>query len=111
MIDYPKIYAVDFDGTLSLGERYPTIGQPNKPLIAFLRERQQEGDRIILWTCREGEYLTAAVQFCRENGLIFDAVNDNTRENQKAFGNNCRKVFAHYYIDDRNLMKEEWQNV
>ena len=111
MIDYPEIYAVDFDGTLSLGERYPTIGQPNKPLIAFLRERQQEGDRIILWTCREGEYLTAAVQFCRENGLIFDAVNDNTRENQKAFGNNCRKVFAHYYIDDRNLMKEEWQNV
>ena len=55
--------------------------------------------------------MTAAVQFCRENGLIFDAVNDNSRENQEAFGNNCRKAFAHYYIDDRNLMKEEWQNV
>ena len=34
--------------------------------------------------------------------MEFDAVNDNVRENIEHFHNNCRKVFANYYIDDRN---------
>lgn len=61
MIDYPEIYAVDFDGTLNLAERYPELGEPNRELIKFLREKQKQGDKIILWTCREGELLEAAV--------------------------------------------------
>lgn len=108
MIDYPEIYAVDFDGTLNLADRYPELGEPNRELIKFLREKQRQGDKIILWTCREGELLEAAVLFCMEHGLAFDAVNDNTEENKAHWGNNCRKVAAHYYIDDRNLFRQEW---
>lgn len=99
---YPKIYAVDFDGTLNLGAQYPEIGKPNRELFEYLIRRQESGDRIILWTCREGDLLEPAVKFCRENGLTFDAVNDNIRENISYWGNNTRKVFADYYIDDRN---------
>lgn len=47
--------------------------------------------------------MKSAVKFCRRYGLIFDAVNDNLPENVAYFGNNCRKVYAHYYIDDKNL--------
>lgn len=98
-----KIYAVDFDGTLNLAGTYPELGEPNIELIAYLRERRQAGDKIILWTCREGALLKSAVKFCKNYGLEFDAVNDNLRENTQCFGNNSRKVFADYYIDDRNI--------
>ncbi len=100
--NYAEIYAVDFDRTLNLAETYPQLGEPNRELIAFLKERQQAGDKVILWTCREGDLLKSAVKFCKNYGLEFDAVNDNVRENIEHFNNNCRKVFADYYIDDRN---------
>ena len=103
---YREIYAVDFDGTINLG-KYPELGDPNIELIQFLRSRQQAGDKIVLWTCREGERLEEAVEYCRNRGLEFDAVNDNDRENIEFYGNNCRKVFAHHYIDDRNMNMEE----
>lgn len=50
---YKKVYAVDFDGTLCRGTRFPKIGTPNFYLFEFLKEKQKEGDIIILWTCRE----------------------------------------------------------
>ncbi len=100
---YSEVYAVDFDRTLNLAETYPQLGEPNRELITFLKERQQAGDKIILWTCREGDLLKSAVKYCRNYGLEFEAVNDNLKENIEQFNNNCRKVFADYYIDDRNV--------
>ena len=97
-----KTYAVDFDRTLNLAEEYPQLGEPNRELIAYLKSRQQEGDKVILWTCREGDLLKSAVKFCKRYGLEFDAVNDNLRGNIEHFNNNSRKVCADYYIDDRN---------
>lgn len=99
---YSEIYAVDFDGTINLSETYPQLGVPNLELIDFLKSRQQSGDKVILWTCREGDLLKSAVKYCKNYGLEFDAVNDNIRENTEQWNNNCRKVFADYYIDDRN---------
>ena len=106
-MDYPKIYAVDFDKTLNMAGSYPDLGEPNTALIEILKEKQAAGDKIILWTCREGELLNQAVEYCKKHGLEFDAVNDNLPENIEFFGNNCRKVWAHHYIDDRNW-KPEW---
>ena len=37
-----------------------------------------------LWTCRAGEALSKAVEWCREHDLEVDAVNDNLPENAKA---------------------------
>lgn len=102
MTEFNQIYAVDFDRTLNLAETYPQLGEPNIELIDFLKRRQQAGDKIILWTCREGALLKSAIKYCKNYGLEFDAVNDNIRENIEHFNNNCRKVFADYYIDDRN---------
>ncbi len=105
-MDYAEIYAVDFDGTLNLADTYPELGEPNAELIEFLKERRAAGDKIILWTCREGELLKAAVKYCNNYGLFFHAVNENLPENIAYFGNNCRKVWAHHYIDDKNMMLE-----
>lgn len=97
------IYAVDFDGTLC-ENAYPEIGKPNIPLILHFKTIKAMGHKLILWTCREGELLTQAVEWCKQWGLEFDAVNENLPELIKKFGNDCRKIGADYYCDDRNYM-------
>lgn len=89
------ILAVDFDMTLSLAH-YPHIGEPNTPLFEYLIGKREEGHTIILWTCREGPELDAAVRFCVSQGLEFDYVNENV----PWLGYDCRKVVADMYIDD-----------
>lgn len=39
--------------------------------------------------------------WCAERGLFFDAVNDNLPERIKKHGNNCRKIGATEYWDDK----------
>lgn len=99
------ILAVDFDGTLC-ENRYPEIGAPDRALIDSLIVARSKGDKLILWTCREGIELDEAVEFCKSQGLEFDAVNDNVPETIELFGSNNRKIFAHYYIDDKSLRPE-----
>lgn len=48
------IIGVDFDGTLCHGN-WPGVGEPNRKLIDKLLKLQREGNKIILWTCREGD--------------------------------------------------------
>ena len=97
-----KVVAVDFDGTL-FENKWPEIGEPNTALIEYLKKRQEQGDKLILWTCRCGDKLDAAVEKCEAHGLIFDAVNENLQEAIEMFGDDCRKIFAHEYIDDKNF--------
>lgn len=94
--------AVDFDGTLC-SDAWPEIGEPNQPLIDFLIQWQSEGNKVILWTCREDTLLWIAVDWCAEHGLHFDAVNCNLPERISYYnGNDSRKIGADYYIDDSN---------
>lgn len=97
-----KVIAVDFDNTLFKTE-YPKILRPILPVIEMARARQEKGDRLILWTCREGPELDAAIEACREQGLVFDAVNDNIQELKDYWKNNPRKVAADEYWDDKNF--------
>lgn len=100
------IIAVDFDGTLADTDA-TKIYSPNTKLIDYLIDRRKNGDKVILWTCREGSRLDQAVEWCRQQGLEFDAVNDNLR-GLKLFGMNPRKVAADLYIDDMAANKEEF---
>ena len=97
-----KIIAVDFDGTLC-ENKWPEIGAVNEELIEYIRDRQKNGDKLILWTCRVDDMLQKAVEWCRKQGLIFDAVNENLPEIIDNFGSDTRKIFANEYIDDRNI--------
>lgn len=102
----PKIWAVDFDGTLHFG-RYPNIGPANEELINVLKVARSIGVLLILWTSREGVVLDEAVDWCRDHGLEFDAVNDNIPMCAELFGYNSRKVGADLYIDDRAMSWNE----
>ena len=96
------ILAVDFDGTLSLGT-WPDVGSANEKLFRFLKKRKEDGDKLILWSCRVGKPLEEAVEWCRENDLEFDAVNDNLPEVIEKYGVNSRKISCDFYIDDKSI--------
>lgn len=96
----PNVYAVDFDGTLCTNE-YPDIGEPNQDIIDLIRALKDEGHRIILWTCRNGDKLQVAIDWCADQGIAFDCINENTEANIDEYGEDTRKVAADYYIDDR----------
>ena len=97
-----KIIAVDFDGTLC-ENKWPEIGEANKEMITYLKDRQVNGNKLILWTCRVDDILKNAIDWSAEQGLIFDAVNENLPEIVASFGTDTRKIFANEYIDDRNF--------
>ena len=88
-----KVIAVDFDGTICRAA-WPEIGHANGGLIEWLKDCRRNGDKLILFTCREGKLLQAAVEWCKERGLEFDAVNDNLPELVARYGDNPRKISA-----------------
>lgn len=98
------LVAVDFDGTI-VTHAFPKIGAPLRGAFETLRALQAAGHRLILNTCRENRprpYLAEAVEFCREHGVEFVSVNENRPDDDFRDGGG-RKVYAHVYIDDRNL--------
>lgn len=96
------VYAVDFDGTLC-EDAFPEIGAPILATIEFVKAARAAGDKVILWTCRVDDRLEAALAWCADQGLVFDAVNDNLPELIEKYSSNCRKVCADRYIDDKAI--------
>ena len=96
------IIAVDFDGTI-VEHKYPAIGKEIPFAIDTLKKLVQERHQLILWSVREGDMLEEAVQFCRERGLEFYAVNTNYPEEKDSHQHFSRKLKADLFIDDRNL--------
>lgn len=101
--------AVDYDGTLFEG-MYPELGAPRLDVIAKTKEFIEAGAEVALWTCREGKSLQEAITRCKEHGLVFCAINDNTpaqheynrvnkMHGKEAFAQ--RKIYADLYVDDK----------
>ncbi|WMI64322.1 hydrolase [Aestuariibaculum sp. YM273] len=95
------IIAVDFDGTI-VEDAYPNIGKPMLFAFETLKMLQNKGHRLILWTYRHGSKLDDAVNFCKDHGVTFYAVNKSYPEEE--FNNaSSRKIHADLFIDDRNI--------
>lgn len=93
--------AVDFDGTI-VEHCYPQIGPEMPHAIEVLRELQDRGHRLILWTFRDGVYLKNAVEYCLEKGIMFYAINES-HPNEEFNKFMSRKIDADIFIDDRNV--------
>ena len=96
------IIAVDFDGTLHLGQ-YPQIGQAAPDAERVMRQLKEDGHYVIINTARSGERLLEAINWLLYKGIPFDRVNDNEPVNVAYYGNNSRKIYAHLYVDDRQV--------
>jgi hydroxymethylpyrimidine pyrophosphatase-like HAD family hydrolase len=109
-----KVIAVDFDGTI-VEHKYPAIGKEMLFAFATLKALQQKGHKLILWTFRAGKTLEEAVEYCRQNGVEFYAVNKNYPE-EVIDETISRKINADIFIDDRNVggflgWSEIWQTL
>lgn len=97
------IIAVDFDGTI-VEHKYPAIGKEIPFAIDTLKMLINDRHRLILWSVREGKLLDEAVEWCRERGVEFWAVNrdypEETTDNNQHFS---RKLKVDIFIDDRNI--------
>ena len=58
-------------------------------------------------TCRCGNQLEEAVEWCRKWELEFDAVNENLPEIIERYGSDGRKIYADVYIDDKSCFPWE----
>ena len=94
--------AVDFDGTI-VEHRYPEIGREIPFATDTLKILIKEGHRLILWSVREGKLLDEAVEWCRERGVEFYAVNKDYPEEGREDRNYSRKLKVEMFIDDRNV--------
>lgn len=96
------IIAVDFDGTLCLGQcpRTFTDEIPNLFLIQKCKDAKEKGHKLILWTCRGGEWLNEAINFCKYYDLEFDAINENISGID--YTRISCKVIADLYVDDKS---------
>lgn len=74
-----RAIAIDFDGCICQS-KYPEIGKPNWHVIEEAKKEQAAGAGLILWTCRAGKELDAAIAACKEWGLNFDTVNQSLPE-------------------------------
>jgi len=101
-MENPLKIAVDFDGTI-VEHRYPEIGK--EILFAFdtLKALQKQKHLLILWTYRSGKELDEAVEYCRQNGLEFYAINKSYPEEEFNENFSSRKIEADIFIDDRNI--------
>lgn len=94
------VIAVDFDGVLN-ARAYPEVGATVAGAVEGMQLLRMMGHTLIIWTCREGQDQTDAVNWLLRKGIPFDGINCNTQENIERHSNDSRKVFADLYIDDR----------
>ncbi len=97
------LIAVDFDGTI-VRHRYPEIGEEIPFAVETLKMLTEERHRLILWTVREGKLLDDAVEWCRQRGLEFYAINRDFPEEDITLNQHfSRKLKVDLWIDDRNV--------
>lgn len=95
--------AVDFDGTI-VEHEYPEIGREIPFATDTLRMLIEDRHQLILWSCREGELLQQAIDWCHERGVDFYAVNrDFPEEDIERNEHFSRKLKVDFFIDDRNI--------
>ena len=94
--------AVDFDGTI-VRHRYPKIGEEIPFATQTLAMLAREGHRLILWTVREGALLDEAVEWCRQRGVEFYAINRDFPEEDATGKGFSRKLKADLFLDDRSF--------
>lgn len=95
------VIAIDFDETIAVRDKdlVPTGFMPKaKETLKWLKDN---GCTIVIWTCRSGDKEDLAKKFLDENGVKYDAINDNVKKDMDF--ETSRKIYADVYVDDKNI--------
>lgn len=96
------ILAIDFDGTIAT-ESFPEVGTLIKDADVVIRKLYEDGHDIIINTCRTGKYEGLAEYFLQKNDIPYHFINSNLPRVIDHYKQDCRKISADYYIDNRNI--------
>tara|TARA_R110000851_G_scaffold78000_5_gene172081 strand:+ start:18183 stop:18617 length:435 start_codon:yes stop_codon:yes gene_type:complete len=102
MIDGKLVLAIDFDGTIA-SLSFPEVGTLRKDADVVIRKLHRQGHRIIINTCRSGKMEGMAQDFLDDNFIPYDFINSNLPELITQYKQDCRKISADIYIDDKCL--------
>lgn len=103
------IIAIDFDGTICVGNGYPDphYGQLRPFAKQVINLMYNMGIKIVIWTNRKNIKDTDVKdkllmkQWLDEMGILYHTVNDSTEFAPfKYYG---RKLYAHMFVDDRGF--------
>lgn len=95
------IISIDFDGTI-VHDMYPKIGTLRDNAKTVINELYKE-HYIIINTCRAGIFEAQVALFLKKNGINYHYINTNIPEQVEKYGQDCRKISADVYIDDKDI--------
>lgn len=94
------VLGVDFDGTI-VEEAFPNIGAIKPKTVQLMQEAFDKGHLVIVWTARSGIAVTEAAAFLKINNIPYHYMNENPEDPWAVRGEQGRKIFCDYYLDDR----------
>lgn len=94
------VLGVDFDGTI-VEEAFPNIGAIKPRTVDLMKKAIAKGHLVIVWTARSGVAVTEATNFLHENNIPFHYINENPEDPWAIRGEQGRKIFCDFYLDDR----------
>lgn len=97
------IIAIDFDNTI-VKEKYPEVGAMFLLADEVIKGWYEEGNHIIINTCRSGINEGVAYTFLKEKNIPFNYINCNLPEMVELYGMDCRKISCDVSIDDKNVI-------
>lgn len=108
----PFTISCDFDGTIVEGA-FPGIGKLKKDADKFINKLYDLGFNILINTCRSGAYEGDAENFLKRVDIKYHYINNNLPQSIEYFKQDCRKLSADVYIDDKCLrgIPETWEEI
>lgn len=112
MKEKPIILAIDFDGTI-VEAAFPGIGKLKPGAAKYINQLYNEGYKILIHTCRSGIFEGNVETFLQKCHIKYHYINSNLPSQIEYFGQDCRKLSADMYIDDKCLMglPETWEEI
>lgn len=98
------IIAIDFDGTIC-EVSYPKVGDERVGAKEYINKLYEEGYGIVINTCRSQRAAVLAMDFLDKRSIKYHYFNTNFPHLIELYGNDCRKISADVYIDDKCLFE------
>lgn len=107
-----KVISIDFDGTIATLS-FPECGTLKPQADMYINDLYQRGYVIIINTCRSGKYEGLAEDFLKNHNISYDYINSNSPHLIEEYKQDCRKISADVYIDDKCLMglPDTWEEI
>ena len=97
--------SIDFDLTITNPDAiFQEVGTLQKDADVYIRKLYEEGHQILINTCRSGRAEGMAQDFLEKHNIPFTYINSNLPELITYYKQDCRKLSADVYIDDKCLM-------